>query len=49
MRELKDVKNSLELGKGVYSGGKVDSEKLNVVCEVLNDFKRLKQVFGVDE
>ena len=40
-RELNDVRYSLELGKGVYSGEKIDSEMLNVLCEVLNDFKRL--------
>ena len=40
-RELNDVRYSLEIGKGVYSDGKIDSEMLNVLCEVLNDFKRL--------
>ena len=42
-RELNDVRYSLEIGKGVYSDGKIDSEMLNVLCEVLNDFKRLMQ------
>ena len=45
-RELNDVRYSLEIGKGVYSDGKIDSEMLNVLCEVLNDFKRLMQDFG---
>ena len=35
-RELNDVRYSLEIGKGVYSDGKIDSEMLNVLCEVLN-------------
>ena len=48
-RELNDVRYSLEIGKGVYSDGKIDSEMLNVLCEVLNDFKRLMQDFGVEE
>ena len=48
-RELNDFRYSLEIGKGVYSDGKIDSEMLNVLCEVLNDFKRLMQDFGVEE
>lgn len=48
-RELNDVRYSLEIGKGVYSDGKIDSEMLNVLCEVLNDFKRLMQDFGVED
>ena len=48
-RELNDVRYSLELGKGVYSDGKLDTQMLDVLCETLNDFKRMMQDFGVVE
>ena len=48
-RELNDVRYSLELGKGVYSNGKLDTQMLDVLCETLNDFKRMMQEFGVVE
>ena len=48
-RELNDVRYSLELGKGVYSNGKLDTQMLDVLCETLNDFKRMMQDFGVVE
>ena len=48
-RELNDVRCSLELGKGAYAQGKIDTEMLDVLCEVLNDFKRMMQDFGVQE
>lgn len=48
-RELNDVRYSLELGKGVYSNGKLDAQMLDVLCETLNDFKRMMQDFGVVE
>ena len=40
-RELNDVRYSLELGKGAYANGRIDTEMLDVLCEILNDFKRL--------
>lgn len=48
-RELNDVRYSLELGKGVYSNGRLDTQMLDVLCETLNDFKRMMQDFGVVE
>ena len=48
-RELNDVRYSLELGKDVYSNGKLDAQMLDVLCETLNDFKRMMQDFGVVE
>ena len=48
-RELNDVRYSLELGKGVYSNGKLDTQMLDVLCETLNDFERMMQDFGVVE
>lgn len=48
-RELNDVRYSLELGKGVYSNGKLDTQMLDVLCETLNDFKRMMQDFEVVE
>lgn len=48
-RELNDVRYSLELGKGVYSNGKLDAQMLDVLCETLNDFKRMMHDFGVVE
>lgn len=48
-RELNDIRYSLELGKGVYSDRKIDMEMVDTLCEVLNDFKRIMQDFGVEE
>lgn len=48
-RELNDVRYSLELGKGAYADGRIDTQMLNILCEVLNDFKRLMRDFGVEE
>lgn len=48
-RELNDVRYSLEVGKGVYSGRKMDKEMIDTLCEILNDFKRIMQDFGAEE
>ena len=48
-RELNDVRYSLELGKGAYANSRIDTEMLDVLCEILNDFKRLMKDFGVTE
>ncbi|MDD7218814.1 MAG: exopolyphosphatase, partial [Clostridia bacterium] len=48
-RELNDVRYSLELGKEVYATGKINREVLDLLCEILNDFKRLMKDFGVEE
>lgn len=48
-RELNDVRYSLEVGKGVYSGRKMDKEMIDILCEVLNDFKRIMADFGAEE
>lgn len=48
-RELNDLRYSLEVGKGVYSDRKIDKEMVDVICEILNDFKRIMKDFGVEE
>ncbi|MCD8155247.1 MAG: HD domain-containing protein [Clostridiales bacterium] len=48
-RELNDVRYQLDLGTGVYSTGKMSMEKVDAVCEILIDFKRMMQDFGVTE
>ena len=48
-RELNDIRYSLEVGKGVYSERKMDKEMIDILCEVLNDFKRIMADFGVEE
>ncbi len=48
-RELNDVRYRLEVGKDAYSGRKLSSEMVDVLCEILLDFKRMMQEFGVTE
>lgn len=48
-RELNDIRYSLEVGKGVYSERRIDKEMIDILCEVLNDFKRIMLDYGVEE
>ena len=48
-RELTDVRYSLGLGKGAYTKRALDPEMVDVLCEILNDFKRIMKDFGVTE
>ena len=48
-RTVDDIRYRLNLGVGVYSGGTMEVEKVDTICEVLNDFKRIMAEFGVEE
>lgn len=48
-KELNDVRYSLELGRGAYSGRRIDQEMLDTLCEVLNDYRRIMKDYGVEE
>lgn len=39
-RTVDDIRYRLNLGVGVYSGGTMEVDKVDTICEVLNDFKR---------
>lgn len=48
-RELNDIRYRLEIGKGAYSVGRMDMAVVDALCEILIDFKRVMQEFGVEE
>lgn len=48
-RELNDIRYRLEIGKGAYSVGRMDMDVVDALCEILIDFKRVMQEFGVEE
>ena len=48
-RTVDDIRYRLNLGVGVYSGGTMEVDKVDTICEVLNDFKRIMAEYGVKE
>ena len=42
-RTVDDVRYRLNLGTGVYSGGTMEVDKVDTICEVLVDFKRIRE------
>lgn len=46
---MDDIRYRLNLGVGVYSGGTMEVDKVDTICEVLNDFKRIMAEYGVKE
>ena len=48
-RTVDDIRYRLNLGVGVYSGGTMEVDKVDTICEVLNDFKRSMAEYGVKE
>ena len=44
-----DIRYRLNLGVGVYSGGTMEVDKVDTICEVLNDFKKDHAEYGVKE
>ncbi|MDC7290145.1 HD domain-containing protein [Blautia schinkii] len=48
-RELNDIRYRLEIGQGAYSVGRMDMDVVDALCEILIDFKRMMQEFGVEE
>ncbi len=48
-RELNYVRRRLELGKGTYSSGRMEMDMVDVLCEILGDFKGMMLEFGVQD
>lgn len=49
MKEITYVRQRMELGKDAYRLGKISNERLEELCEVLLDFKRIMKEYGVTE
>lgn len=49
MREINYVRHRTELGREAYRHGKISSERIDELCEVLRDFKKIMAEFGVSE
>lgn len=48
-RELNDIRYRLEIGKGAYSEGRLDSETVDAICSIMKDFDRMMKEFGVTD
>lgn len=48
-KELNHVRYSLELGKDAYATGRLDRAKVDDLCEILLDFKKIMKEFGVED
>ena len=48
-KELNYVRYRLELGRGSYTGGRLDVNMVDELCEILQDFKKMMKEFGVEE
>ena len=48
-RELNDVRYRLEIGKGAYSGGRLEPETVDAICVILKDFSGMMKEFGVTD
>ena len=44
-----DIRYRLNLGTKVYSGGNMEADKVDKICEILIDFKRIMAEYGVKE
>ena len=49
MKEITYVRHRMELGKDAYRLGKISNERMDELCQVLLDFKRIMKEFGVTE
>ncbi len=49
MREIDYVSYPLNLGADAYNEGKLDMTKVDEVCEVLNDFRRIMKSYGSED
>ncbi len=48
-KELNDIRYRMEVGKDAYSVGRLSMETVDVLCEMLMDFKRMMKEYGVEE
>ena len=49
MKEIESVSARLNIGLDAYSMGHISSEKIEDLCEVLNDFRRTMQSYKVTD
>ena len=49
MREIDCLRTRLNLGADAYRHGRIDSRKIEELCSVLLDFKRIMQSYGVSD
>ena len=49
MKEITYVRHRMELGKDAYRLGKISNERVEELCEVLQDFKRIMKEYGAVE
>ncbi len=49
MKEIDCISTRLGLGEDAYSSGKLDMEKVEELCAVLNEFRQIMQGYHVDE
>ena len=49
MKEINYVRHRMELGKDAYRTGRISNDRLDELCDVLIDYKRIMKEFGVTE
>ena len=49
MKEINYIRHRMELGKEAYRMGKISNDRIDELCSVLLDFKRIMKEFGVTE
>ena len=49
MKEITYVRHRIELGKDAYRLEKISNERIDELCEVLQDFKRIMKEYGATE
>lgn len=48
-RELNDIRYRMEVGRDAYTVGRISMETVDLLCEMLLDFKRMMKEYGVTE
>lgn len=48
IREIDSISHRIELGTDTYTNGKICNERVEELCEVLKDFKRIMEGYKVD-
>lgn len=48
MKEIDCIRNRLEIGKDTYADGKISTEKVEELCQVLNDFVSIMKGYRVE-
>lgn len=48
LKEIDRISHSIELGTDTYNTGKISNERVDELCEVLSEFKRIMEGYQVD-